>query len=330
MQRIEIFEAKQRLRIPDLWRHFGYPGRPKTSCPCPWRQDHKPSFSVSQDGLLWNDFGAGEGGDAIDFLQWASGLSKKDAFRKFLELAGGSPASSPSSIPSEPQLAKKPLPEFPILRMGTLAEVQQLAIRRNIGLEGLHYATERGVLRFGDLKGSLAWVVTDRCGVNAQARRLDGQLWAHIEAKAWTLPGSWASYPIGIQEARIFPSIALCEGGPDFLAAHYMVLWEQASHYRLRDVRCAPIAMLGASLRIHPDALPFFASKRIRIFAHTDREGREAAERWTDQRKAVAGEVDSFNFDGLLQIDGRPVEDLNDALNMDKNSYIAKGEMLFP
>jgi hypothetical protein len=90
------------------------------------------------------------------------------------------------------------------------------------------------------------------------------------------------------------------------------------------------VAILGASLRIHSDALSFFASKRIRIFAHTDRAGREAAERWANQLRAVRADVDSFNFDGLLQINGRPVEDLNDALNMDKNSSVAKGETLFP
>ena len=70
-------------------------------------------------------------------------------------------------------------------------------------------------------------------------------------AKAWTLPGAWASWPIGITETQPFPAIAICEGGPDFLAAHYLALWEQSTHHTKRDVQCAPVAMLGASQRIH-------------------------------------------------------------------------------
>ena len=47
-----ISAAKQRLRIPALWVHLGFSGEPKTSCRCPWRDDHKPSFSVSHQPPL--------------------------------------------------------------------------------------------------------------------------------------------------------------------------------------------------------------------------------------------------------------------------------------
>jgi len=72
-------------------------------------------------------------------------------------------------------------------------------------------------------------IITDAARVNAQAGRMDGQCWNHLAGnpKAWTLPGSWASWPIGITEARDFRAIALCEGGPDFLAAHYLALWNR-------------------------------------------------------------------------------------------------------
>ena len=101
--------------------------------------------------------------------------------------------------------------------------------------------------------------------MNAQARRMDGLQWEHIGAKAWTFPGSWAAWPLGITEAQDFRAIALCEGGPDMLAGHYLALWEQASHHTKRDVLCVPVAMLGASLNIHADALPLFAGKRVAI-----------------------------------------------------------------
>jgi hypothetical protein len=69
------------------------------------------------------------------------------------------------------------------------------------------------------LKGERAFVITDKSRRNYLARRLDGRKWEHISSKAYTLPDSQAKWPIGIQEAGPFPAIALCEGGPDFLAA---------------------------------------------------------------------------------------------------------------
>ena len=179
------------------------------------------------------------------------------------------------------------------------------------------------------LKDLPAWIITDAARVNAQARRMDGQQWEHIGAKAWTLPGSWASWPIGITEAQPFPAIALCEGGPDFLAAHYLAFWEQASHPSKRDVSCVPVAMLGASQRIHADALPLFAGKRVRIFGHDDEAGRGAVERWAAQLASVGADVDAFSFAGLVQVDGRPVNDLNDSLLMDMASF-ARVERMLP
>jgi hypothetical protein len=195
MHNISIRDAKQQLRIAALWRHFGFAGEPKTSCRCPWRDDHNPSFSVSSDGLLWNDFGTGEGGDAIDFVQRATGLPKRQACQKFIELANGNFTATSHCINAQPGLQTKPRPKLPALTIGKLADLKQLAKLRNIGLEGLRFASERGVLRFAVLDGYPAWIVTDCCNVNAQARRLDGEEWNHIGAKAWTLPGSWANYP---------------------------------------------------------------------------------------------------------------------------------------
>lgn len=86
---MDIAEAKERLCIPDLWHRFNLSGKPKTSCRSPFREDRKPSFSVSRDGRLFHDFATGEGGDAIEFLRRATGLSRKVACKKFVELAGG-------------------------------------------------------------------------------------------------------------------------------------------------------------------------------------------------------------------------------------------------
>ncbi len=86
--------------------------------------------------------------------------------------------------------------------------------------------------------------------------------------------------------------------------------------------------MLGASQRIHADALPMFAGKRVRIFGHDDDAGRGAVERWAAQLSLVGADVDAFRFAGLQQIGGKPVKDLNDSLLMDAPSFTAAGRML--
>jgi hypothetical protein len=329
--RSTLADAKTRFTIHDLWRYFGFPGEPKANCHSPFRADHKPSFSVNADGTLWHDFAKGEAGDAVDFFQRASGLSPKDACRKFIELAGGHFAPAPRvGGPQHRGVETKPKPTFPDFRKGTVTDFNQLASLRQISREGVEWAGERGLLWFATLKDCPAWIVTDMARVNAQARRMDAQQWQHLEGnpKAWTRPGSWASWPLGITEAQPFPAIALCEGGPDFLAAHYLALWEQSTHYTKRDVQCAPVTMLGASQRIHPDALPLFAGKQVRIFGHDDEAGRAAVERWARQLEPVAAAVDAFNFAGLRHVNGQPVKDLNDSLLMDATSFAQLGGML--
>jgi hypothetical protein len=330
MQPLSLQDAKARWNIHRLWLHFNYPGKPSASCHSPWREDHKASFSVNADGTLFNDFATGEAGDAVDFFQRASGLSQKDACKKFIELAGGHFTPAPRAACPRPADAK-PRPGFPDFRRGTADEIQRLARLRNIGREGIELASERGLLWFAKLKDCPAWIITDAARVNAQARRMDAQAWNHLEGnpKAWTLPGSWASWPIGITEAQNFRAVALCEGGGDFLAAHYLALWEQATHRTQRDAQCAPVAMLGASQRIHADALPMFAGKRVRIFGHDDSAGRGAVERWAAQLATVGADVDAFTFAGLVQVDGQPVKDLNDSLLMEAASF-ARVERMLP
>jgi hypothetical protein len=303
-----IEEAKQRLRIPDLWHRLDLPGEPKVSCRSPFREDRNPSFSVSRDGLLFNDFTSGTGGDAIDFLQLATGLSREAACKKFLEMAGGGVAMPPARpMPAAAVSRQRERPSFPDFERGTPADFKRLARLRNLSPEGIQIASESGLLWFADLRGFDSWLVTDGERVNAQARRMDGGTWEHLPGtpKAWTLPGSWASWPIGTKEAQPFKKIAIVEGGPDLLAAFHFAFCEDRE-----DV--APVAMLGAGQRIPEDALPLLAGKIIRLFPHTDNAGQEAAARWTRQLETVGADVDAFDFAGLHQTDGAPVGDFNE------------------
>ena len=302
---MKLAETKQRLRIPDLWRILDLPGTPSKSCRCPWREDNKPSFSVSDDGMLWNDFTTGTGGDAVDFLRLATGLSEKEACRKFIELAGGQPSEP---LPVTRRAAMPPqareLPVFPAMRSGTPEETATLAALRNVSIEAVRVADGAGLLRFGTWKGCPAWFITEPGGRNAQARRMDGHPWEEIGAKAQTLPGCWASWPIGAGLGD-YQTILFCEGGPDMIAAIHFGYIHGGAAFGI-------VAMLGAGQKIHPEALPWFAGKRVRIYAHADEPGMKGARRWKEQLDSVGCRVDAVDCGGYRMQDGRKSGDLND------------------
>ena len=305
---MEISEAKARLSIPSLWARLDLPGSPKTACRSPFREDKHGSFSVSKDGRLFNDFATGEAGDAITFLQMATGLSIEAATVRFIEMAGGA-SCSPLPVKQSPPAASQPRqkPVFPAFEHGTEADLHALAALRKISFAACWLARSVGLLNFGTWKDKPSWIVTDRERLNAQARRMDGQPWEAIGAKAQTLPGSWASWPLGIRTGANYPAFLLVEGGPDLLAALHFI------HERDAETLAFPLALLGASQRIHEDALPILAGKRVRIFPHADPAGTKAANRWAAQLEAVGADVDCFSFAGLRKADGSPVGDLNDA-----------------
>lgn len=102
-----LAEAKQRLRLPELWRLLNLRGEAAKSCRSPFREAGNPSFSVFEDGLRWKDHGTGEHGDAIDFLARARNLSLKDAIAEFKRLAGvedTAPATPPARSNASPRI----------------------------------------------------------------------------------------------------------------------------------------------------------------------------------------------------------------------------------
>jgi hypothetical protein len=159
------------------------------------------------------------------------------------------------------------------------------------------------------------WIVTDGQRKNAQARRLDGRIWERLDKKAWTLPGSVASWPIGLREAVPYPAIALVEGGPDLLAALHLA-WCAG-----REDRIAPVAILGASLVIPAPVLPLFAGKHVRLFAHLDKSGLKAERCWFQQLKNAGALVDRYNFGGFVTVDGKAVTDLNDFVSVSVDQW---------
>ena len=319
--------AKARLRIPDLWQLRGWPGKPGKSCKFPDGADKKPSASVFRDGLLLRDFRSGKTYDAPALLAAVENLTPEAACRLFIELAGVSrddvaaaryapPASREPSGKAD-IAERRTKPRLPPLAQGTEADFLALAELRAVIVEAVRLASARGLLWFADSIEGRAWILADRERWNAIARRLDGQPWQRLASKpkAKTLPGAWASWPIGLPEAADFPALALVEGAPDFLAAFHFAIQQGTAE------RIAPVCMAGAGLRIPENCLHGFAGKRVRVFVHDDNAGHAAFENWTLQIEGAGGTVDGFDFSGLLRDDGAPVADLNDLCRIGAESW---------
>ena len=321
-------QAKSAVTIFDVWAHFSLPGNPKKNpTHSPFRQDKRASFSVSPDGQTFHDFATGDKGDVVTFWARATGLPVADACKSFIEYAGTGRSSitpitritSPASPPAE----QRQKPVLPAMQRGDHKRLQVLASFRKLSVEGLQLATDRDLLHFALLKNLSAWLVTDSERVNCQARRMDGGLWQHLSepAKAWTLPGCWAAWPIGINEAQPFPMIALVEGAPDLLAAHHFIHAEE----RERDV--AAVCITGATMNIHESALPLFSGKRVRIYPHLDDAGQKAAQRWTEQLESVNAVVDCYDLSGIPNVTGGRVGDLNDLSSLDADTFESDREL---
>lgn len=306
-------QIKAGVPIPVVWEKlYGTFPRKRSECRCPWREDKNPSFSVSRDGQVWFDHGTGDKGDVFNFCQRATGCDQRQAFLDLWAMLGGSaPIIAPTVAPAEPKAQY-----HPSLRVPTTGELSAISSLRSITVPALQIAVSRGFLWMAEIKGVPAFVVTDQSHRCYLARRIDGGLWEHTGRKPYTLDGSKASWPIGIHEAVNYPAIALCEGGPDFLAA-FGHAWASGIEDQI-----APVCISSSSSSIPDGALRAFTGKRVRIFAHADDAGVKASERWQGQLTGVADKVDCWRFGSdWIQADSNPVNDLNDLLQLDYDCW---------
>src|SRR5260370_3937877 len=92
--RAKIDEAKRRLALPELMRQLGYDEKHigRTAL-CPFHSDHHPSFSVFQKNGAWfhRCFTGCSSGDEIALLVKHFGISRREAIKRYLELAGFPP-----------------------------------------------------------------------------------------------------------------------------------------------------------------------------------------------------------------------------------------------
>lgn len=224
-------------------------------------------------------------------------------------------ATTRRHVTLDPVLSKLALIE------GGQRQFETLAKLRGLSVESITLASKRGLLRFGEYGHQPAWFILDASQRVAQTRRLDGGRFG--VNKALNLKGSDPKWPIGIHEAKNFPSIVLCEGGADMLAALHFIIQQG------READCAPVAMLGAEMPVHGAALPLFSGKRVRIFQHADISGGKAAKRWSESLTNVGATVESLSFHGLSKADGSPVKDLNDLARMSPEDFKSHDHLSF-
>jgi hypothetical protein len=310
-------QIKERVTIPMVWEWL-YGSAPKRfPASCPWRKDENPSLGVSPDRRVWYDHGTKDSGDIFNFARMARGWDARVAWLKVLERFGSEagPAPLPKAEPVTVE-SKRRRQFHPPLKKPTTDELTAISVLRSISVEGLKIAVDRGFLWMTEWHEAQAFAVTDKSRRCYTVRKISGELWEG-GAKAVFLPGSNSHWPIGIREAEKYPAIALCEGAPDFLAC-FGHAWASG----LED-RIAPVCMSTAQASIPDDTLSYFKEKKVRIFSHNDPAGREALKRWAGQLYGIASIVDNFDFAGLIQADGQPVNDLNDLSKIEYDNWEA-------
>lgn len=223
------------------------------------------------------------------------------------------PSTSPTLSPEQKRQRWWPRFEKP-----NQADLQAIAEARNLGLAGLELAVQRGLLHAADTRHGRCWIITDTARLAAQARRLDGsaiRLKNGASTKAWSLPGSVARHPIGIDLVPHYPFVMLVEGGPDLLAAFRFIAVEGCVD------TCTAVAMLGASQRLMEPYSEPFRGKGVRLFRDADPAGVRASHSWFQALKPIVAHIDAVAFDGIRRCDGQPAKDLNDVCSVDPDDF---------
>jgi len=327
--KLSIDEAKHRLLMPQLFRALNVPDtvpeRDGITFSCPFADRHKhgdsrPSFNFHTRLSRFRCFGCGAAGDGPDFIAEWLGIPADEALKKFIALAGGEDHFSPATNTRMKRIESAPLADewgdfsvkqekrraWPQFHRGADSAIAGLAALRGFSVDCLRDMQRMGWLRFCELAGQRAWVLRSLCGRVAQARRLDGGMWHRDkhEFKSWSLSGSCAVVPLGME--TITPTVSvvgIAEGGPDF-AALFQLICEQ------ERTDCGVLGFLGASVRIAAPVVEQLRQRRVRIFAHADEAGRRAAAEWAAQLADAGCVVDAFDFGPF------GVKDANDFLKL--------------
>ncbi len=106
---------------------------------CPFHEEAEGSFTVYADSERWYCFGCGEGGDVLDFLRRAEGLSLPEAIRRL-------DASPPTTTPVRHAASRRPPAAAPVLDPPLLAAAARYyAGQLRHSREARAYLASRGI-----------------------------------------------------------------------------------------------------------------------------------------------------------------------------------------
>jgi hypothetical protein len=276
---------------------------------------------------IWKDFATGESGSnllgLLHRVRNGNFRTTCEEASQWLHTPGGHMLSHASSTPPKPIIARK-LPFFGDLQNGTTGDIERLSNLMAIGEDGLRLASKDGILKFFNhpINGR-CWSVVDKRKHVRQDRRLDGEKFILKDgstAKSRTL-GS-PSYPIGLPTDK--PIIGIVEGSSDILAAYALI------HAEELEEEVAPVAILGASNRIHGDALCDFRGKFALGFPDYDIAGRGGMFLWERQLRGIVEAFKVFDYGGLLRDDGQPIKDVRDFLRVDIDQWEENTAVRYP
>ena len=145
-------KALEIVNIPELWEILGLPGFPLLgrNTLSPFRVETTPSFNISSDGRLFNDFGyPSHKGNAVHFLMIACGCSKGDAAKELIRLASNIKTDHSKSILTPASLETCPRQTEPFIPRPMPPTIQATwdaglsLLRRNSELQ-IEIAEQRG------------------------------------------------------------------------------------------------------------------------------------------------------------------------------------------
>ena len=265
-------------------------------------------------------------------------------------------------VPVVPKIVEERvvMKKMPPLRPLSMESCGEIAAGRSLSVEGVWAAAQAGILwgqvmgvsigvyegkswipgglvwgerleRHGEMGKVVwwgrCWIISDKSGYVAQVRRMDGSMWERRNEKpfkAWTIGTS--RWPAGVALIGDRRKVVLCEGGPDVLAAHDLLLRVHGPDYGLEY---AVVGMFGSGARMLEEALRHFLGKRVRIFCDQDeaktlksgkvtQAGIDGANAWMDRLTNAGASVDAVEWDLTGLKDGVPtrVKDLNDMASL--------------
>jgi AAA domain-containing protein/CHC2-type zinc finger protein len=190
----DVREAKQKLPLPALLHQLGLGEHAKKSACCPFHEDKNPSFSIWRNGdgcWAWKCHTGCGAGDEINFLELHEKLSRHDAVKRFLEMAGvngGTPPSRKHDVsPAGPTTSRAPFDWKTSVADFTGERVERLAEWRGYSIDFCSSLKENGLV--GLINGCIAFPVHDPAGsiVAAHYRQKDGS-WRYYPQGAKTRP----------------------------------------------------------------------------------------------------------------------------------------------